>query len=158
MTEKIFVTPEYGKVLQSKLDEKVDVYRNMHQARGEAAADSWHDNFAYESATEKVKIYSSQLQKFVKKTMIEDNTEAFVVPETTPESGFFTLIDFSAYKKKSFNGQIIKNDKDLLFFLYKDAGIKYITGQSIGWPGKELIGRFSFSLDRENKKSWNRNK
>ena len=41
------------------------------------------------------------------------------------------------------------DETDLLFFLSHYVGIKFIMGQSIAWPTNNLIGRFSFSLDRK---------
>lgn len=64
-----------------------------------------------------------------------------------PESGFFTLLDFSKLKGKKYNGNVIRNDNDLFKFLFNEARTKVITGNAIMWPYNELIIRITFSID-----------
>lgn len=66
------------------------------------------------------------------------------------KAGFFVLIDFTELKGKSFEKYIINTESDLLKYLYQYGRIKFIIGQSIGWPKKEqIIGRFTYALDEK---------
>jgi len=67
--------------------------------------------------------------------------------KTTPEAGFFALLDFSALKNKYYYGLQIKQEKDLMKFLFNDNNIKFISGESISWPdNQQFIGRVTFAL------------
>lgn len=69
---------------------------------------------------------------------------------TTPEAGFFALLDFSAIKDKYYYGLKISEEKDLMKFLYCDNNIKFISGKSISWPNKkQFIGRITYALERD---------
>ena len=71
-------------------------------------------------------------------------------PNLEPESGFFAILDFTKLKGKTFNGSIIKTEKDLLEFFYKTCRIRFLIGQSISWPYKnELIGRVTFAGEED---------
>lgn len=73
------------------------------------------------------------------------------VEGTLPESGFFEILDFTELKgKKAPSGRIISSEIELLKFLYEEAKIKLILGQSISWPNNEqLVGRVTTALSRE---------
>lgn len=73
------------------------------------------------------------------------------VEGTLPESGFFEMLDFTKLKgKKAPSGRIISSEIELLKFLYEEAKIKLILGQSISWPNnKQLVGRVTTALSRE---------
>lgn len=61
-----------------------------------------------------------------------------------PSSGFFLLVDFSELK----NYSDIECEKDLLEYLYIQAGVKFLVGQSISWPNKEqMIMRMTYSFE-----------
>lgn len=65
-------------------------------------------------------------------------------------AGFFVLIDFTQLKGKRCKEYIINSENDLLKYLYKYGRMKFIIGQSIGWPKKEeIIGRFTYALDEK---------
>ena len=69
--------------------------------------------------------------------------------KTTPEAGFFALLDFSSLKNKYYYSLQIKQEKDLMKFLYNDNNIKFISGKSISWPNKQqFIGRVTYALER----------
>ena len=69
---------------------------------------------------------------------------------TTPEAGFFALLDFSALRGKYYYGLKIEHEKDLMKFLYSDNNIKFISGKSISWPNKkQFIGRVTYALERD---------
>lgn len=64
----------------------------------------------------------------------------------TPESGFFLLVDFTKIKDSG----IISSEKELLEFIYRKCGIKFLVGQSISWPNKnEIIIRITYSFDKD---------
>lgn len=61
----------------------------------------------------------------------------------TPASGFFLLIDFTAIKTTG----IINSEKELLEYLYRKCGVKFLVGQSFSWPTKNaLIARITYSF------------
>ena len=67
-----------------------------------------------------------------------------------PEAGFFAVLDFSAVKGLKYKNCIIENEDELLYFLFRESGIKFITGKSMGWPNKnQLIARITFSMKSE---------
>lgn len=60
-----------------------------------------------------------------------------------PKSGFFLLVDFTDLRRTG----LINNEKDLLIYLYKKCGIKFLVGQSFSWPySDEIIMRMTYSL------------
>ena len=73
------------------------------------------------------------------------------VEGTLPESGFFEMLDFTDLKDKvAENGRVIKNEKELLKYMYEQEKIKLILGQSISWPNSEqLVGRVTTALPRD---------
>lgn len=73
-----------------------------------------------------------------------------IVPGTEPESGFFALVDITALLGKTFMGNVLHTEKDILCYLYQSMKIKYITGGSIAWPDKsQCIARISFAAERD---------
>lgn len=65
-----------------------------------------------------------------------------------PESGFFTILDFTEIKGKSFNNKEINSERDLLEFFYSTNRIRFLIGQSISWPyTNQLVGRVTFALE-----------
>lgn len=67
-----------------------------------------------------------------------------------PEAGFFAILDFTEVKGKSYHGNIIKTEKDLLEFFYRTNRLRFLIGQSISWPyQKELIGRVTFAMEED---------
>lgn len=96
-------------------------------------------------------IYYNKIYKLLKKE-INDEAELKYILEgipyskvvIRPESGFFLLVDFTGLKKKG----IIKSEKDLLEYIYKTCGVKFLVGQSFSWPNKnEIIIRITYSFD-----------
>ena len=70
---------------------------------------------------------------------------------TSPESGFFVLLDYTELKNKTSDyGRVISDEKELLKYMYEQEKIKLILGQSISWPNEnQLIGRVTTALSRE---------
>lgn len=67
-----------------------------------------------------------------------------------PDAGFFAILDFTELKGKTYLGNPIKTEKDLLEFFYKTNRLRFLIGQSISWPyPKELVGRITFALEEE---------
>lgn len=73
------------------------------------------------------------------------------VQGTLPDSGFFEMLDFTKLKGMiAPSGRIISSEIELLKFLYEEAKIKLILGQSISWPNHEqFVGRVTTALSRE---------
>lgn len=70
---------------------------------------------------------------------------------TEPESGFFTIFDFTELKGKitPYN-RVIKNERDLLDYFFKNGGVSYLMGGNICWPEmNEMVGRISFGISRK---------
>lgn len=66
------------------------------------------------------------------------------------ESGFFSILDFTAIKGMKYEDEVINNERDMLKFFYKTCRIRFLVGQSISWPYKdELVGRVTFALPDE---------
>lgn len=70
---------------------------------------------------------------------------------TEPESGFFTVFDFTDYKgKTTLDGKTILTEQDLLEFFFLHGGITYLMGGNIFWPVEgEMVGRISFGISRK---------
>ncbi len=99
-----------------------------------------------------------RIVEFVKSTLESDEAEKWLtpidevdfVPGTTPESGFFCLLDFSALRGKKIGECVIEDDLSLLKCLFSRYRINFITGKSIGWPKKDsIIARVSFSCESD---------
>ena len=69
---------------------------------------------------------------------------------TTPESGFFAVMDFTKLKGKKYGDKVIENDFDMLEYFYIKGKVVYIMGESVNWPNSdELIGRINFALTKK---------
>lgn len=67
---------------------------------------------------------------------------------TLPTSGFFAIVDFTRLKGKTIDKHKIKNEQDLIRYLYKKSKFKTIMGENMSWPYEdEIIGRFDFAID-----------
>ncbi|MDE5888920.1 MAG: aminotransferase class I/II-fold pyridoxal phosphate-dependent enzyme [Bacilli bacterium] len=67
-----------------------------------------------------------------------------------PEAGFFAILDFTEAKGKTFRGNLIRTEKDLVEFFYRTNRLRFLIGQSISWPyTKELIGRVTFAMEEK---------
>ena len=98
-----------------------------------------------------IKEYTKKIKKDICKIVKKDNIKYILdgIPYThvkvVPQAGYFLLIDFTELSMYS----DIKNEEQLLRFLYIKCGAKFLIGQSFSWPNeKEIIARFSFSLDK----------
>ena len=94
--------------------------------------------------------------KKIRKTLSEKDAQLFLntslklqfAGNIMPQSGFFALIDFSSLKGKTFNNFIINTEEDLLYYVFENTAVKFITGQSMAWSyPDELIARITFSCD-----------
>jgi aspartate/methionine/tyrosine aminotransferase len=96
-------------------------------------------------------IYYNKIYNLLKKEIKDKNKLNYIlegIPYSKviirPESGFFLLVDFSELKKTG----IIKSEIDLLNFIYKNCGVKFLVGQSFSWPNKKnIIIRITYSFD-----------
>lgn len=70
---------------------------------------------------------------------------------TEPESGFFTVFDFTDLKGKvTPEGVTIKTEQDLLEHFFVNGGVTYLMGGNICWPyPEEMVGRISFGVSRK---------
>ena len=70
---------------------------------------------------------------------------------TEPESGFFTVFDFTKLKGKIMpDGNIVDSEQSLLEYFFKNGGITYLMGGNICWPvDGEFVGRISFGISRK---------
>ncbi len=67
-----------------------------------------------------------------------------------PESGFFSVLDFTEIKGKKVPGNVINNEIDLFKFLYEYAHVKVLCGQSFVWPKEDqLIVRVTYAIETE---------
>ena len=82
--------------------------------------------------------------------LLEGIPDVHFVNNSMPESGFFALLDYTNLKNKEADGRVIKNEIELLKYMYEQEKIKIILGQSISFPNSEqLIGRVTTALPRE---------
>ena len=82
--------------------------------------------------------------------LLEGIPDVHFVKNSMPESGFFALLDYTNLKNKTADGRIIKDEVELLKYMYEQEKIKIILGQSISFPNTEqLIGRVTTALPRE---------
>ena len=71
-----------------------------------------------------------------------------LINNMTPEAGFFTLIDFTDLKNKTYKNITIKTDCDLLEFFFCSKRVKFLIGSSFSFPSKDkLIARITFALE-----------
>ena len=70
---------------------------------------------------------------------------------TEPESGFFTVFDFTDLRgKETPDGKIIRTEQDLLEYFFVNGGVEYLMGGNICWPiESEMVGRISFGISRK---------
>ena len=93
------------------------------------------------------------LNKYVKdentkKLLLEGIPNVEIRKGTTPESGFFAVIDFTKLKGKKYDNNIINTDIDLLKYFFIEGKVKFIMGSNVSWPYEdEIVGRVTFSLD-----------
>ncbi len=70
---------------------------------------------------------------------------------TEPESGFFTVFDFTELRGKvTPEGVKIETERDLLEHFFVNGGVTYLMGGNICWPyPEEMVGRISFGVSRK---------
>lgn len=70
---------------------------------------------------------------------------------TEPDSGFFTVFDFTGLKGKTTpDGVVISTEQELLDYFYKGSGLSYLMGGNFCWPVEgEFVGRISFGISRK---------
>lgn len=64
-----------------------------------------------------------------------------------PESGFFTILNFTKIREMKYEDNVIQDDIDLFKFLFNKAHTKVIPGSAIMWPYDELVVRLTFAID-----------
>jgi aspartate/methionine/tyrosine aminotransferase len=68
--------------------------------------------------------------------------------KTMPQSGFFAVVDFTDLKGRTFGGQKITCEEDLVRYLYKTTKFKCIMGGNMSWPyEEEIIARFNYGIE-----------
>ena len=93
-----------------------------------------------------IKIINKNLSQKDVKIFLDTSLNLKFAGDIVPQSGFFALIDFSSLKGKKFNNVTINNEDDLLYYIFDNTAVKFITGQSMAWPYKEeLIARITYS-------------
>lgn len=86
----------------------------------------------------------------VRKLLLEGIPDVEIRKGTTPESGFFAVMDFTKLKGKKYGNKVIENDYDMLEYFYIKGKIVYIMGESVNWPNTdEIIGRINFALTKK---------
>ena len=86
----------------------------------------------------------------VRKLLLEGIPNVEIRKGTTPESGFFAVMDFTKLKGKKYGDKVIENDFDMLEYFYIKGKVVYIMGESVNWPNSdELIGRINFALTKK---------
>lgn len=84
------------------------------------------------------------------KTLLQGINGVCMANGTSPEAGFFAMLDFSSLKNKYYYGLKITDEKKLMQFFYCDNNIKFIFGESISWPNKkQFVGRITYALTRD---------
>lgn len=82
--------------------------------------------------------------------LLEGIPGVYFVPGSMPESGFFCLLDFTAYRGMRYEDTVIEDDKSLLIYLFSRYRVNFITGSAIGWPDPDrIIARISYSYEPE---------
>lgn len=79
-------------------------------------------------------------------------TELSIAGNIVPQAGFFALVDFSSLLgcKDIKHNEILTNEMDILYFFYRTANIKLLTGDSFAWPVKgQVITRMSYAYEKE---------
>ena len=85
----------------------------------------------------------------IRKLLLEGIPNVEIRKGTTPEYGFFAVMDFTKLKGKKYGDKVIENDFDMLEYFYIKGKVVYIMGESVNWPNSdELIGRINFALTK----------
>ncbi len=69
-----------------------------------------------------------------------------------PESGFFVLVDLSSLRGRidPETGNYLENEMDVLYYFYRTANIKLLTGSSFAWPIEDqIVARVSFAYSKQ---------
>ena len=69
-----------------------------------------------------------------------------------PQSGFFALVDLTALlgKRHADAEQPLETEMDILYYFYRYANVKLLTGSSFAWPAENgVAARVSFSYHRK---------
>lgn len=83
------------------------------------------------------------LEKGIKELKIAGNIE--------PQAGFFALVDFSGVIgfKDAFTNTILSTEMDVLYYFYRTAYVKLLTGDSFAWPiANQVVARVSFAYEK----------
>jgi len=105
-----------------------------------------------EKIKEKIRkdIYKYQSDEEIRKMLLKGIPNVTIRKGTEPESGFFSVMDFTELKGKKYNDKVINNDEDMLEYFYIKGKIVWIMGESMSWPYEdEIIGRVNFALTKK---------
>ncbi len=101
----------------------------------------------------------SKITKDIKKYIKDEKELKYVLAgipgvnvrkNTVPDSGFFTIIDFTKLKGKKYGNETIKDDYTMLKYIYSKTKLKYIMGISMAWPYEdEIVARINFVIDKD---------
>ena len=87
------------------------------------------------------------------KQVLKNGIEALsIAGEIEPESGFFALLDFTALigKMQPETNTKLKSEIDVLYYFYKYANVKLLTGSSFAWPiFNQVVARLSFAYTKD---------
>lgn len=109
-------------------------------------------NFLEKTVDEKYqKEVKERILKFIDKKEIDfalSGIDLINFPENLePESGFFTILNFTKIRGMKYEGNVIRDDIDLFKFLFEKAHTKIIPGSAIMWPYDELVVRLTFAIE-----------
>lgn len=99
-------------------------------------------------------------KKIVRKYFKEDATaileigikELKIAGNIEPEAGFFVLVDFSSVVgyKDVFTDTLLNNEMDVLYYFYRVANVKLLTGSSFAWPiDNQVVARISYAYEKD---------
>lgn len=134
---------KYFKPLMAEYEYRYELFRAMVEG-----IDSIKDEKVKNKIIRDIKHYEKDEK--VRELLFEGVPDVEIRKGTTPESGFFAVMDFTKLKGKRYKDKVIENDFDMLEYFYIKGKIQYIMGESINWPyPDELIGRISFALTKK---------
>ncbi|MEG1350962.1 MAG: pyridoxal phosphate-dependent aminotransferase [Bacilli bacterium] len=95
-------------------------------------------------------IYHFEKDKNIRNILLEGIPNVYIKNKTTPESGFFAIIDFTKLKNKKYKDDIITGEFALLKYLFSKGKIQYIMGMSMSWPNDdEIVARINFGIRKK---------
>ena len=143
-TEKRYKEYEtYFKPLMKEYEYRYDLFRAMVEG-----IDTIKDGKLKKKIIRDINHYEKNDK--IRKLLLEGIPNVEIRKGTTPESGFFAVMDFTKLKGKKYGNKVIENDYDMLEYFYIKGKVVYIMGESVNWPNTdEIIGRINFALTKK---------